>query len=288
MPDDTFGIAATTAVSHIVALRRSGTGSPLYCFPGSGGNINIFREMIAAMPDGPPVYGVDLEWLCDEREEFTVEQIVAFYQPIVRMTQESGPYFFCGYSFGGLVAYEMARRLADEGHDVKLVALLDAPNPALLSNLSGVDLAKFRNTYVSDRLRKYCRFLLSGDVKSFFSRGLAFVVSRAGRWIMPLIKIAFRFLNWPLPVTFRANDPGFLQAWRSYVPKPSSNNVVCFRMQNRGPEHDRDPTMGWDTCAQGGVEVLSVPGGHVEMMRTPSVRVISNEIAACLAGRTAS
>ena len=283
MPDDIFENVAKTAISHIVPLRSSGVGSPLFCFPGSGGNIHIFRDMIAAMPEGPPVYGVNLEWLCDERNEFTVEQIATFYQPIIQANQKRGPYSFCGYSFGGLVAYEMARRLTDDGHDVKLVALLDAPNPALLSNLSAAKSAQFRSAYVSNRIRKYVQFLLSGNIKAFFGRGLGFIVSRAGKWFMPSIKVAFRLLNSPLPATFRANDPGFLQAWRIYIPKQYPNGVVCFRMQDRGPEHDLDPSMGWDACAKGGVRVLVVPGGHVDMMRMPSVRIISEEIGACLA-----
>jgi thioesterase domain-containing protein len=282
MPDDIFGNLATRVISHIVPLRGSGVGPPLFCFPGSGGNIHVFRDMIAAMPEGPPVYGVNLEWLCDERNGFTVEQIAAFYQPIIQTNQNKGPYSFCGYSFGGLVAYELARRLTDDGYDVSLVALLDAPNPALLSNLSAANSAHFRSAYVSDRIRKYARFLSSGNIKAFFGRGLAFISSRAGKWLMPSIKVAFRLLNRPLPVTFRANDPGFLQAWLNYIPKQYPNGVVCFRTQDRGPEHDLDPSMGWDACAKGGVRVLVVPGGHVDMMRTPSVHIISKEIMVCL------
>ena len=36
---------------------------------------------------------------------------------------------------------------------------------------------------------------------------------------MPSIKMAFRMVNRPLPVILRANDPGFLKAWRGYIPK---------------------------------------------------------------------
>jgi thioesterase domain-containing protein len=278
-----FERVATRAMSHIISLRSAGVGSPLFCFPGSGGNVGIFRDMIAAMPQGSPVYGVDLQWLCDQRDKFTVEQIAALYLPIILTKQKNGPYCFCGYSFGGLVAYEIARRLTDEGYNVKLVALLDAPNPALLSNLSVADSAQFRSVYVSDRIRKYVQFLLSGNIKAFFSRGLAFIVSRAGKWFMPSIKAGFRFLNWPLPATLRSNDPGFLHAWRSYSPRQYPREIICFRTEDRGPEHDFDPSMGWGGCAEGGVRVFVIPGGHVDMMGTPSVRIISNEIASCLA-----
>lgn len=239
--------------------------------------------MIAALPEGPPVYAIDMEWLCEAKQEFTVEQIATFYIDIIRQVQSSGPYYFCGYSFGGLVAYETATQFINRGDNVSLVALLDAPNPALLSNLSETDSAKFRRTYLVDRLRKYAFDLVRGDLKAFTDRGSAFVISRAGRFLMPWIKLGFRILNRPLPVLFRSNDPGFRMAWRSFVPKSYPNSLVCFRVEERGPEHDLDPTMGWGASARGGVQVHVVPGGHVDMMRMPSVGTIADNLAIYLA-----
>src|SRR6267378_1618576 len=164
--------------SCLMPFRATGAGSPLFCFPGSGGNVHVFREMIAALPEGQPVYAIDMEWLCEAAQDFTIEQLAAFYLDVIRKIQKSGPYYFCGYSFGGLVAYEMAMRLINEGDSTSLVALLDAPNPALLSNLSEADSVQFRKTYLIDRLKKYGRQLVRGDIEGFMGRGLAFVVSR--------------------------------------------------------------------------------------------------------------
>src|SRR4030095_2289716 len=36
-----------------------------------------------------------------------------------------GPYYLCGYSFGGLVAFEIARRLSESGNEVGFVGLFD-------------------------------------------------------------------------------------------------------------------------------------------------------------------
>jgi thioesterase domain-containing protein len=275
----TYDVFAMAAHSHMVPFRTSGAGSPLFCLPGSGGNVYVFREMIAALPEGQPIYGIDMEWLCEAERDFTIEQLAAFYLEAIRKIQKSGPYYFCGYSFGGLVAYELATRLINQGDSASLVALLDVPNPALRSSLSGTDSAQFRRTYLNDRLKRYGLQLVQGDIKAFMGRALAFVISRLGRFLMPSIKTAFRMMNRPLPGTFRANDPGFLKAWRSYVPKRYPKGLVCFRVQDRGPEHDRDPSMGWDTFAMGGVQVHVVPGGHIDMMRMPSVRVVADQLA---------
>jgi thioesterase domain-containing protein len=283
MTNDIFASCAAKDHKHVVQFRTGESGSPLFCFPGAGGNSYIFTEIIAALPEGQPVYAIDMEWLCDTKQEFSIEQVAAFCLDRIRGIQKSGPYYLCGYSFGGLVAYEIALRLIGEGDSARLVALLDAPNPALASNLSKADAAQFRQAYIIDRLKKYGLQLVRGDIKAFIGRGLAFVTSRSGALFMPAIKTAFRMMNKPLPRRLRANDPGFLKAWSSYVPRRYPKSVVCFRAEDRGPEHDRDPSMGWEACVMGGVQVHVVRGSHVDMMSTPSVvRGVADKLATYL------
>lgn len=279
MTQSIFGEVAATDRSHMISFRTSGSGAPLFCFPGSGGNAYVFEELAAALPEGHQVYAIDMERLCDLKQDFTVEQIAAFYLDVVRTVQRKGPYYFCGYSFGGLVAYEIATRLLDEGDSVGLVALLDAPNPALISNLSQAESLQFRKTYLVDRLKGYGLQLMRGQFRTFLSRGAAFVASRAGTIIWPVVKKAFQIMKRPLPGILRANDPGFLRAERSYVPKRYSEGLICIRVHDRGAEYDRDPSMGWDNCAMGGVEVHTLPGGHVDMLKMPNARAIANLLA---------
>lgn len=279
MTQSIFDAMAATDRSHIVSFRASGGGAPLFCFPGTGGNAYVFEEMAAALPEGHPVYAIDMERLCDLKEDFTVEQIAAFYLEVIRTVQRNGPYYLCGYSFGGLVAYEIATRLLDEGDSAKLVALLDAPNPALLSNLSRVDSMQFRKLYLIDRLKGYGLQLMRGQLRAFVGRAVAFITSRAGTIIWPLVKTGFQVMKRPLPGTLRANDPGFLKAERSYVPKRYPKDLVCIRSQDRGAEYDRDPSMGWNSCAMDGVRVHLLPGDHIGMMRSPNVRAIADLLA---------
>jgi len=52
-----------------------------------------------------------------------------------RHDDESKPYILCGYSSGGIVAYEIARQLKLRGHQA-IVILLDAPSPNAIQNMS--------------------------------------------------------------------------------------------------------------------------------------------------------
>jgi acetoacetyl-CoA synthetase len=60
-----------------------------------------------------------------ERPHGTVEAMAADYVREVKARQPDGPYYLCGYSFGGLVVFEMARRLWESGDEVALVGLFD-------------------------------------------------------------------------------------------------------------------------------------------------------------------
>jgi thioesterase domain-containing protein len=284
MTQSIFDSVAANGRSHIKPLRASGAGSPLFCFPGAGDSPARFRELTAFLPDSQPVYAIDLDSLWGIEQEFTIEQLARFYLELIRKIQGSGPYFLCGYSFGGLVAYEMAMRLIDEGDSVSLIALLDTPNPALKSDLSVTDAVQFHKSYLINRLKKYYRMLVRWDFKQMTLSGLAFMSTNFGSFFLPAMKVGFRIVNRPLPTVFGAHDPTtvFSKAWRSYVPKRYGKSVVFFRVQDRGPEYDRDLSMGWDTYVTGGVQVHIVPGGHLDMMSVPAVCVLAEKLASYL------
>jgi thioesterase domain-containing protein len=63
-------------------------------------------------------------------------------------------------------------------------------------------------------------------------------------------------------------------AKRSYIPGRYPNDRL----------HDLDLSMGWDSCAMGGVEVHVVPGDHVDMISMPQVHAVADKLAANLDG----
>jgi thioesterase domain-containing protein len=268
---------------HLIPFRTSGGRPPLYCFPGAGGDAGIFQDMAAALREDQPVYAIDMDKLYEARSNFKIEELAEFYLQVIRSKRKQGPYNLCGYSFGGIVAYEIARLLVNDGQHVGLLALLDAPNPALLSSLPAAASAQFRNVYLTDRIKKYGRNLLRGNIRSFASDAAAFVIPRMTGFVWPLIRAVFRVTGRPMPLGFRARDPAFLAAWHSYIPRPYPGRLVLFRGQDRGPEYEIDSTMGWSSpCAIGGVDVFIIPGGHVGMMHLPYIRDIVDKLTTYL------
>ena len=69
-----------------------------------------------------PVIGIQARGLDGRDPPYeTVEAMTDEYLAAVKTRQPQGPYFLCGYSFGGLVAFELARRLRERGDEVAFV-----------------------------------------------------------------------------------------------------------------------------------------------------------------------
>jgi thioesterase domain-containing protein len=98
--------------SWVVPLRAAGTRPPLFCVCGGGGDPLAFREFALALPHDQPIYSFEIPPLGRAGTFPTVAQLATAYVDVVHRLQRHGPYYLCGHSFGGLVAYEMAALLA--------------------------------------------------------------------------------------------------------------------------------------------------------------------------------
>ena len=115
------------------------------------------------LPEDWPVYAIDCARFFSANESLVIERLADLCLQIIQKNQARGPYHLCGYSLGGVVAYEAAARLANAGEDIGLLALIDAPNPSFKSNLSGGEATHFRMRHFIDRIAKYGRNLRSGN-----------------------------------------------------------------------------------------------------------------------------
>jgi len=116
---------------NLTALRPGDADTPaLFLVHAVFGDTYFFRYLAAALAPGRPVYG--LRALGMEEGETplrSIEEMAERYVASIRAVQPEGPYHLVGSSMGGVIAYEMARRLTADGHRVELVGFLDTGAP---------------------------------------------------------------------------------------------------------------------------------------------------------------
>ena len=110
----------------LVSLKAGAGVPPVFFIHGVGGNVVEILPTARRMTYPGAVIGIQARGLAGgDVPHSSVEAMAADYLREIKARQPSGPYHLCGYSFGGLVAFEIARRLSESGDEVGLVGLFD-------------------------------------------------------------------------------------------------------------------------------------------------------------------
>jgi thioesterase domain-containing protein len=271
----------------LVPLRMVGSKSPLFYIPGGTGDarecygiVPLLDQLAEFMPQDRPVYAIRMDELFQTKKAVTVTQLASFCMQAVQNKQTHGPYYFLGYSLGGLVAYEMAAQLANRGEEIGLLALIDATNPTHVSKLSFAKSVGHTAIRVKSRLRKYWRNLFLGKIDLVVGGLWVFARYRFMMIKAFLIRTLFLIFNRPAPNVTQV----FLtleQAYQNYSALAYTERLVLFRSQNGESKFNESLTMGWEKCAHGRIDVHFVAGDHWTMISKPSV-IFSEKLAAYL------
>jgi thioesterase domain-containing protein len=116
--------------SPFIQLKAGTASSPIVIVHGVGGR-PTFHQLAKHMETRHPVFAIQAKGVNGlESPLERIEDMAAFYLDKLRELQSDGPYLLIGYSFGGLVALEMAQHLAAQNKEVALLALIDSfPSP---------------------------------------------------------------------------------------------------------------------------------------------------------------
>jgi thioesterase domain-containing protein len=175
----------------------------------------------------------------------------------VRAVQPHGPYHFLGYSFGGLIAFEMAKQMHSWGEELGIVGLIDhrpmtqtasLPVPPMSTHLARV-LGPQGFRYAKTKLR---------------ARGLRYIYS------------LFDAIGHRAPAFPRqAADINWFAA-RHYAPRFYPGPITLFQAGESISNEE------WMQRSAEGSEIREIPGGHEDLFDEPQVQFLAHEISACL------
>jgi thioesterase domain-containing protein len=284
--------AAPPARDVCVVEVQSGSADqrPLFLIPSLGGELLFARLLIQHLGQQTPVYGLQPTLAADAVERFVdFEATATWYLQALREFQPRGPYALVGYSYGGFLAYEVARQLLEQGDDVDLLAILDTgpghrgarPRKGQRTRQLTALLRNLPRWLVEEAIRTSPRDLLKRT-----KRHLRRHVRRwLGRWGNgspgPELDDAFDEAD-QIPTQNRELMATFWRAFCAYVPRPYGGRVTLFRAQTRSLFDHGDIDMGWRRFARGGVDVRIIPGHHESILREPHVRQLAVELKKAL------
>lgn len=114
------------AWASLLPAQPGGALPPMFFAHGEDGNLWWECELARRLGADQPAYGLVAMRTSDRRwRHSTVEEMAADYATEIRSLQPHGPYYLCGYSRGGLFAFEVARQLTLQGQVIALLAVLD-------------------------------------------------------------------------------------------------------------------------------------------------------------------
>jgi thioesterase domain-containing protein len=194
----------------------------------------------------------------------------------IRSVRPRGPYLLGGYSLGGEVAFEIARRLRIEGEEIRLLALIDTHTAQTRREvLNGrrnrsARAANGRVPYgrgekkvrrLGRHLKRYARSIIRGSRRKSQELRCALYI-RAGRPVPRALRKAF---------VKRA----YQKASDRYVLRPYDGRIAYFRAVRvilNGAA--ADPALAWYHVAEGGIDVYDLPGSH-NLTKEPYVGVVA-------------
>jgi amino acid adenylation domain-containing protein len=271
--------------SSLVGIQPRGTRPPLFCVHGGVGTVLLFQELAARLGDDQPLYGLQMQGLYGgAAPHATVEEMAAHYLHEMRAAQPAGPYLLGGYCFGGIVAFEMARRLRALGQEVALLVLFNAPSPPYIRRHKG---QVMRTAVVA---RPESPPPLAAQKASLFRKGWSLlrtlyrdVRRRYRRTLLNARCVLHSRLRLPVPEALRGHF--FVRvnhgAEARYRPQAYPGPMVLFRAADVYHEHD----LGWGEFVKAGIEIHEIPGTHVNqrtIMSEPCVGLVAERLAEIL------
>ncbi|MGH8870842.1 MAG: alpha/beta fold hydrolase, partial [Acidimicrobiia bacterium] len=254
--------AGTPRYTSLVPVRPTGTKTPFFCVHGGGGGVFFVRDIANHIPEDRPVYGLQAAGFSTGTPGVyrPVQEIAARYLAEIRDVQPHGPYLLGGLSFGGLVAYEMAQQLLDQGEKTAVLTMLDTK----LWQLAEEDpddpkrhLKRMSEMNVGQKLW----YVIGGIGRRAYRKFRQIRVMMSLRAFHRLPKNLRKFHYFPL----------FSQATREYYPGPYPGDALFISEKDSQEEQ----TQNWTPLIQGGIEMYEIPVGHFDLVVEPHVGILT-------------
>jgi thioesterase domain-containing protein/acyl carrier protein len=245
------------ATSVIVQGLPKTTKKTLFLFPDGGGSAAPYSTLHRVHPD-ICIIGLNSPYARHPEEmKCGLDELITSYLTEIRRRQPTGPYYFGGWSVGGIFAYRATYELIQQGEVVRNLVLIDSPTPRGLDKLP-------------QRFYDFCNDL------GLFGRVVGTSAADTPEWLVPhfnaTIDILHEYFADPLPKD-KVQKASLIWACQSLTdgkgvpelePQDGDPEGMKFLMETR----TNFSACGWETLFPGGEVIVEKAEGqnHFSMM----------------------
>lgn len=215
----------------------------------------------------------------------SITEMAAYYIKALRQIQPKGAYQLGGWSFGGLVAFEMAQQLHQAGEEVSKLAVFDTLAPIPNNQPSFWDSLNFLITTVPGSIYPFVLDYWELICDSYNIPTTLEQIFSPYSWTSLLEKATINSL-FPQETRLRMLDELTIerimrifwansQATLNYSPQKYPGAIAIFKSNE--PLTTTDTTLGWGQLTNS-VMLHSIPGNHLTMLKTPNVQVLAKQL----------
>jgi thioesterase domain-containing protein len=255
----------------------------------AGANVLFYRDLSLHLGLDQPVYGIQArEQESTQTYLNRVEDMAAHYLMEILTFQPQGPYYLCGSSFGGLVAYEAAQQLKAKGLEIALLALFDTYGPGYPQLLQSSNPLGHKFDRTVDRytaLKRQLREMKSHEKAQFIkAKARKAFVNVKRRWLYKKNEFQIKYnqaTGRELPKDMQRNNKALRQALNTYIPKPYDGQLTVFRASMQPKGIVLNPSLGWESLAAR-IDIYESAGSHGAMTVDPFAKPLAEQLLPCL------
>ena len=274
----------------LVTMQANGTRLPFFCIHPTGGNVLCYASLARHLGDDQPFHAVQNPQLYAEESiaaapALTIEGLAAVYVEAIRARQPHGPYVLGGWSSGGSIAVEMGRQLMGAGEEIGLVVLIDSGLPFYAVRPETEQPVALDDAHLSGSIARILSRMLGKQAEILPREQLASMDRSARLDYLYQVAQAVGFVPPGTPRehvirlfhVFQAHT----HAIRAHRPGPVDLPLTLVRSRDAQPDDMRDEALNaglsdeeafqWERLTMRPVQVYTVPGDHITMLRAPHV-----------------
>lgn len=267
----------------LVTLQRSGDGTPLFCVHPGVGEVLVFVNLAKYFVNERPFHTLRARGFGAGEPYFaSFDEMVQCYVRAIRAEQPAGPYAVAGYSYGGAVAFEIAKVLEAMGERVDFVGIFNLP-PHIQDRMHELD-----PTEGAVNLASFLSLISREEAEQLPTKLRESVPGKRER-LEYILGIASKERLAELDL-----DLDGFEAWvdlaqslvelgRDYTPSGNVRSLsIFYAIPLRGTKEDwlRTQLRQWDGFSREPNTYLDVPGEHYTLMGATHVRTFQSILRA--------